>query len=110
MDFQNDGGFQRQTFKGSWKCNGCGGEITELPFEPAGGKPVYCRDCYKSNKPRRTGGGGGGNFQRRTFQGNWKCSDCGTEITELPFEPSGDTPVYCLDCYRKNKPPRRDFR
>ncbi|MFH1820618.1 MAG: CxxC-x17-CxxC domain-containing protein, partial [Candidatus Nealsonbacteria bacterium] len=29
------------------------------------------------------------------IQGNWKCSDCGNEITELPFEPSGDRPIYC---------------
>ncbi|MBU1202898.1 hypothetical protein KKH39_02555 [Patescibacteria group bacterium] len=42
-------------------------------------------------------------------QGNWQCSDCGTEITQLPFEPDGDRPIFCRDCYRKNKPPRKDF-
>jgi CxxC-x17-CxxC domain-containing protein len=35
------------------------------------------------------------------YKGNWKCSQCGTEITELPFEPSGDLPLYCLNCHRE---------
>ncbi|QQG46638.1 MAG: hypothetical protein HYY55_00955 [Candidatus Niyogibacteria bacterium] len=43
------------------------------------------------------------------IEGNWKCSDCGAEITKLPFEPKEGRPVFCLDCYRKSHP-RRDFR
>ena len=27
---------------------------------------------------------------RKMYQGDWKCSECGAAITELPFEPSGD--------------------
>ncbi len=34
------------------------------------------------------------------IQGNWQCSDCGTAITELPFEPEGDRPIRCRDCHR----------
>lgn len=58
------------------------------------------------------GGGyqGGERFERKRFQGNWKCADCGAEITELPFEPRDGSNVRCLECYRKNKPPRRNFR
>lgn len=46
------------------------------------------------------------------FQGNWQCSDCGTAITELPFQPdeNSDRPLRCKDCHRKwvqNRPPRR---
>jgi len=26
-------------------CAACGKQ-TEVPFEPRGGRPVYCRDCY----------------------------------------------------------------
>lgn len=37
------------------------------------------------------------------FKGNWKCADCGKEITELPFEPSEDRAVYCKDCWLKRK-------
>jgi len=47
-----------------------------------------------------------GNFQRQMYKGRWKCSECGAEITELPFEPDGTRPVYCRDCYRKRRPER----
>jgi CxxC-x17-CxxC domain-containing protein len=33
------------------------------------------------------------------------CADCGQE-TEVPFQPSGDRPVYCRECYQKHKPKR----
>lgn len=33
-------------------CAECGAE-TEVPFEPDGKRPVYCRDCYRKRKPRR---------------------------------------------------------
>ena len=35
------------------------------------------------------------------------CADCGTQTT-VPFKPTGDRPVYCRDCFAKNRPPRRD--
>ncbi|MBI2624346.1 hypothetical protein HYW67_02525 [Candidatus Parcubacteria bacterium] len=45
------------------------------------------------------------------FQGNWKCSQCGADITELPFEPSGDRPIYCRDCHRQRRDAfRRNYR
>ncbi len=31
-------------------CADCGKE-TEVPFEPRGGRPVYCRDCYNKTRP-----------------------------------------------------------
>lgn len=43
---------------------------------------------------------------RKMFKGNWKCADCGKEITELPFEPAADRPIYCRDCWRKRKTQR----
>jgi len=45
---------------------------------------------------------------REMIKGNWTCSDCGKEITELPFEPAQDRPIYCRDCWAKRKP--RNFR
>lgn len=45
-------------------------------------------------------------FQRQMIQGNWKCSDCGKDITELPFEPAPDRPVYCRDCWSKKRAER----
>ena len=37
-----------------------------------------------------------------------KCSECGSDA-EVPFEPSGDRPVYCRDCYRKRRSNRRRY-
>lgn len=44
--------------------------------------------------------------QRQMYQGDWKCSECGIEIKELPFEPDGTRPIYCRDCYRKRRQER----
>ncbi len=41
------------------------------------------------------------------------CAKCNTHISQLPFQPSGDRPVYCADCNREfrqsreNRPQRR---
>jgi len=40
---------------------------------------------------------------RQMIQGNWSCSQCGAAITQLPFEPDGDRPLFCRDCYRNKK-------
>ncbi len=37
------------------------------------------------------------------------CADCGKEC-EVPFRPTGDRPVYCTECWAKNRPPRREDR
>jgi CxxC-x17-CxxC domain-containing protein len=37
-------------FQGSWTCSKCGGEITQLPFEPRSNSGLTCRDCYFNNK------------------------------------------------------------
>ncbi|MBI3273781.1 MAG: hypothetical protein HYZ69_01420 [Candidatus Colwellbacteria bacterium] len=45
----------------------------------------------------------GGFGPRKMFKGNWTCSECGTAITELPFQPSQDRPLYCRDCLFKRR-------
>ncbi|MFW9923369.1 MAG: CxxC-x17-CxxC domain-containing protein [Candidatus Thorarchaeota archaeon] len=52
---------------------------------------------------RRPGNFGGSRPDREMFK--VKCSKCGVD-TEVPFKPDGDRPVYCRDCYQKNKPRR----
>ncbi len=47
-DFGNQG--PRQMYTAT--CSDCGKE-TEVPFKPAEGRPVYCRDCYQKHKPKR---------------------------------------------------------
>lgn len=43
---------------------------------------------------------------RQTFKGNWKCSECGSPITELPFQPNQDRPIYCKECWQKKRQER----
>jgi CxxC-x17-CxxC domain-containing protein len=33
-------------------CADCKQE-TEVPFKPSGDRPVYCRECYQSHRPKR---------------------------------------------------------
>ncbi|MBL7058020.1 hypothetical protein ISS03_01665 [Patescibacteria group bacterium] len=40
---------------------------------------------------------------RQSFTGKWKCSECQAEITELPFKPDGERPLFCRDCHRSRK-------
>lgn len=37
------------------------------------------------------------------YQGNWKCSGCGKEITELPFEPRSTNNLLCRDCHAEQR-------
>jgi len=46
--FSSFGSSNRQMFP--VVCAECGKE-TEVPFEPRGGRPVYCRDCYNKTRP-----------------------------------------------------------
>lgn len=53
MAFDKDSDQQRPMQKGNWKCSECGAEIKELPFEPDGTRPIYCRDCYRKKRQER---------------------------------------------------------
>jgi CxxC-x17-CxxC domain-containing protein len=51
-DKKNSGAFRRDSgpremFK--TVCSECG-KPCEVPFKPAEGRPVYCKDCYKKKK------------------------------------------------------------
>lgn len=56
------GGVRRPTQLFDATCSQCG-QPTQVPFQPQEGRPVYCRDCYRSKKPagRREGGGDSSN-------------------------------------------------
>ena len=41
------GGGPRQMFPAT--CASCG-KGTEVPFKPSGSRPVYCRDCFQSQR------------------------------------------------------------
>lgn len=80
-------------------------------------EPKRCPSCRQARKSERGGGSsygggsssyGGGSSRygspRQMFP--VKCATCGKD-TEVPFEPRGDKPVYCSDCYRKTNPSKR---
>ena len=50
-------------------------------------KPNRCPDCRAARKAQRAGAGGGGG------------SYSGGKAT-VPFQPRGDKPVYCRDCFQ----------
>lgn len=89
-------------------CADCGAVFTftaedqEYYASKGYSEPKRCPDCRAAKKAQRSGGsrggsrGGYGHRQQYTVI----CSACGCETT-VPFEPKGDRPVYCSDCYRK---------
>ena len=77
-------------------------------------EPKRCPTCREARKAQQNGGssfnrGGYGNSNyssapRQMFP--VKCSTCGKDA-QVPFQPRGDRPVYCSDCYRKTNPVKR---
>jgi len=73
-------------------------------------KPNRCPECRSARKAQRgtsggsgggasysgASGGGGRGAAREMFQTT--CSQCG-QTAEVPFQPRGDKPVYCRDCF-----------
>jgi len=74
-------------------------------------EPKRCPDCRRARKASRGdggggyGGGGGGGYggggPRQMYPAT--CANCGRE-TEVPFQPRGDRPVYCRDCFQQRAP------
>ncbi len=83
-------------------------------------EPRRCADCRRAHKAQQGGGGyssgggssygggnsfggGGGGYERAPRQMfDTVCSQCGKE-TQVPFQPSGDKPVYCSDCFAERR-------
>ena len=49
------GGNKREMFE--TKCAACGA-AAKVPFKPAAGRPVYCKDCYGNRQGQGSGLGG----------------------------------------------------
>jgi CxxC-x17-CxxC domain-containing protein len=93
----------------SLTCADCGATFTftasEQEFYAEKGftnEPKRCQPCRQSRKAERGGGTGGGFGGRRGPRQMFPatCAQCGKQ-TEVPFEPRGDKPVYCSDCFSK---------
>lgn len=86
-------------------CRDCGQEFVfsagEQEFFQEKGftnEPGRCPACRSSRRTQR--GGGYGSRPRRMY--DVVCDECGVE-TQVPFEPRGDRPVYCRDCFEKHR-------
>ena len=99
-------------------CKDCGSDFTftaseqeffaEKGFTNEPGRCPSCRAAKKNqNSGRRNfGGGGRGGYQQSERQMYPAvCHACGTN-TMVPFQPSGDKPIYCRDCF---KPKRQQY-
>ena len=71
-------------------------------------EPRRCPNCRANRRAQRGdsggyGGGGGGGYgggSREMFTAT--CASCGQEA-RVPFQPRGDRPVYCSDCFRNQQ-------
>jgi len=88
----------------SLQCSDCGATFTftvaEQEFYAARGytnDPKRCPSCREARKSERDGGS---SYKPRRQMFPAVCAQCGKE-TQVPFEPRGDRPVYCSDCYTK---------
>ena len=95
-------------------CRACGSSFTftagEQAFYASRGllnQPARCPSCRsarKSGQAPEDGGyvhyGGAASFGGRTPRQMHPatCAECG-QMTEVPFLPRGDKPVYCSECY-----------
>ena len=91
----------------SLTCSDCGSTFSftaaEQEFYNSKGllnEPKRCSDCRRSRRSGQGGGGSGGRSTANRQMFPVVCSQCGKQ-TEVPFEPRGDKPVYCSDCFRK---------
>ena len=102
------------------QCRDCGREFVwtagEQEFYASRGlvnQPGRCPECRSARKAQMGGGGsyssaggystGGGGYdrpQRQMYPA--VCSQCGRE-TQVPFQPRGDKPVYCSECFAEKR-------
>ena len=81
-------------------CKDCGNEFVftageqefyaEKVFQ---NEPLRCKECRVNRKNALRG-------TREMF--TITCAECGAEA-QVPFKPKNDKPVYCSECFAKNK-------
>jgi CxxC-x17-CxxC domain-containing protein len=86
-------------------CSDCGQDFTftaadQAFFQERGySTPKRCKPCRIAKKNDQ----GGSGYRSAPAQGTPViCSGCG-QPTTVPFEPRGDRPVFCRDCYQARK-------
>nr|MDD6336165.1 zinc-ribbon domain containing protein [bacterium] len=83
------------------KCRDCGCEFVFTASEQAfyaergfENLPSRCPECRRARKQQNGGG------SRTMYPA--VCAQCGKEC-QVPFQPTGDKPVYCSDCFRARR-------
>ena len=61
-------------------------------------EPKRCSECRATRKAKSFDGNSSYGQQRREMFPA-VCAQCGKD-TQVPFQPRGDRPVYCSDCFR----------
>ena len=95
-------------------CQDCGQSFTfsaeDQEFFATKGysEPKRCPSCRQARKAERGGGGGDGGYRQQREMHPAVCAECGKD-TEVPFEPTGDRPVYCRDCFSRRSPERSRY-
>jgi len=66
--------------------------------------PKRCPSCRAARRADRDSGASYGGSYRPAAREMFPvtCAQCGKQ-TEVPFQPSGDRPVYCRDCYDRRR-------
>lgn len=93
-------------------CKDCGQDFvftaSEQEFFESKGftnEPGRCPACRAAKKAQSGFGGGrgrGGSQGRDRQMYDAVCASCGKSTT-VPFQPSGDKPVYCRDCFQSRR-------
>lgn len=101
MAFNND---DKPSFPVDMECARCGAHISSLPFEPSDpSRKVYCEKCNREYWQTKRQNG----FDQRPkqkFQVDVNCAECGTHISELPFQPrEGGKDILCSNCLRAKR-------
>jgi CxxC-x17-CxxC domain-containing protein len=95
-------------------CQDCGQSFTfsadDQEFFAGKGfsEPKRCPSCRQARKSERGEGSGSGSYRAPREMHQVTCAQCG-KSTEVPFEPRGDRPVYCRDCFAQRSPARSRF-
>lgn len=86
-------------------CQECGQPFTfsadDQAFHATKGftnEPKRCASCREARRSERNGGYGRGPREMYPVV----CAECGKDTT-VPFQPRGDRPVYCSDCFSKRR-------
>jgi CxxC-x17-CxxC domain-containing protein len=90
-------------------CSDCGKSfpftVEEQTFFASKGftnEPKRCSACRSIRKSEKMGGDGGGYSRGPRQMYPATCARCGKQ-TEVPFQPRGDKPVYCRECFTSSK-------